>query len=273
MLFAGALVLGGGLYSLRQQVAYDQEAQHRIAHYSEYSSEEIANACLGLPSLDQEVCVEKATKRADLEQREYERGELDLVAQQKMALWTAIMGIAALIGMALSVIGVWLVWTTFRETRRQAQIAQDNLEAYREAERGHLEVHVRSGTKSSTSDTIAYDTQMHNVGRSSVKVLSIHYDILKKPEPKEIYKGATFEEFNVPADGSSNVSPLIKARADIEKYPFLGGYVLYRCKFGQMHRTHFCYKITPITNDDVIITHFTHLTHPCKRERDWPDDT
>ena len=53
-------------------------------------------------------------------QREYE----DLVSQRKSALWAMIMGVAALAGMALSVVGVVLVWTTFNETRRANEIAK-----------------------------------------------------------------------------------------------------------------------------------------------------
>src|SRR5690606_16970367 len=122
---------------------------------------------------------------------------------------------------------------------------------------------------------INYQVQMHNTGRSSVKVLSLQYDVLKTPKPKDVYKGATFEEISIGAGESSNPAPLIKAGAHVEKYPYLGGYVTYRCKFGQLHRTHFCYEVTKVEQpeDAVYVVHFTRWTRECNRERDWPADT
>lgn len=58
------------------------------------------------------------------EAREFERAEQDLVAQRQSALWAFVTGVAAAAGMGLSIIGVFLVWTTFQATKTANQIAQ-----------------------------------------------------------------------------------------------------------------------------------------------------
>ncbi|MGF7171522.1 hypothetical protein FHS91_003222 [Sphingobium xanthum] len=66
---------------------------------------------------------------ASHERRANERDEQDLVAQKRSALWAYIMGAAAVIGMCLSVVGVYLVYTTFQATREANKIGQDALMA------------------------------------------------------------------------------------------------------------------------------------------------
>lgn len=173
LVLAALTVSGAVLYGLSQQIAYDQEAQDRIADYAKHSREQIARACFAFPGLNQVECVSQAYQKSSPERREYERRELDLVAQQKMALWTAVMGVAAMIGMALSAVGVWLVWTTFRETRRQAQIAQDNLDALYESERATL--HAIAGDVGTIGEREEQFValEIKNKGRSAGRIIEL----------------------------------------------------------------------------------------------------
>jgi hypothetical protein len=61
-------------------------------------------------------------------EREYRYNQNDLAAQRKSALWAHIMGLAAVVGMALSALGVWLVKTTFDEARKSNDIARESME-------------------------------------------------------------------------------------------------------------------------------------------------
>jgi hypothetical protein len=105
-----------------------QIADNAAAEYSRHTAYQEKKACRGVVTAQLSQCradakAEYSQKRAD-NRREYD----DLVAQQTSALWTGIMGIAALTGMVLSVIGVGLVWTTFEATRKANKIAMDTFE-------------------------------------------------------------------------------------------------------------------------------------------------
>ena len=60
--------------------------------------------------------------------RDAERNEYDLQAQLVTSVWTQAMGMAALIGMAVGILGIGLIYKTFEETRRTAKTAEDSLE-------------------------------------------------------------------------------------------------------------------------------------------------
>lgn len=106
-------------YGLREGAKYERQANNMSAEYSEYTREKIAKTCVGIPSLEAAKCRYNSFDA----QREYEHNQRDLIAQKQSALWAYIMGAAAVIGMALSAFGVWLVKTTFDETRRSNEIA------------------------------------------------------------------------------------------------------------------------------------------------------
>lgn len=116
-------------WGLLETAKYQRQADNNSHNYSEYTRNKIANTCVGLPHLEKTKCSYEATDK----QREYRTNQRDLVAQKTSALWAYIMGAAAVIGMGLSVIGVFLVWTTFQEAHRQANIAEMALSEEREA--------------------------------------------------------------------------------------------------------------------------------------------
>ena len=112
-------------YGLGQQSKYQYEAESGHADYTRRATEVIPKGCLAhaARSVEKSNCIKKAVSEYRLKVRDNDREYRDLVAQQTSALWTGIMGIAALIGIALSALGVALVWTTFQETKRTNLIA------------------------------------------------------------------------------------------------------------------------------------------------------
>ncbi|WP_209348697.1 hypothetical protein [Pontixanthobacter sp. CEM42] len=273
---AATVIIGGAVFGLVQQASFDREARDQIAVHSDYAQQRYLVVCDGAVAADEAACIEEASAEARSALREQERAELDLVAQQKMALWTAVMGIAAMIGMGLSALGIWLVWTTFRETRRQARIAEDNLESFRATERGYCEIELSGGTASKTSDVLDFSAKITNTGRSTVKVLAIRYRPLAEPKSPldDEFGGATLKEFNVEPNEKSKPSHLVRGTQNIKRFPYIGGYVEYRCKFGQLHKTYFCYFVDLRKNDSgLVATHFTHFVADCLRERDWPPNS
>lgn len=114
-----AVILTGTSY----QAGYDQQAREATGEYSRYAEQQVGEACRGVVSVELVHCFAEARMAAKLKEYEYKRSQDDLVAQRTAALWTGIMGCAAVFGFFLSVAGVYLVWTTFKETRKANLIA------------------------------------------------------------------------------------------------------------------------------------------------------
>ncbi len=111
--------VGVGLF---YQHGYEQEAANNARQYARETDQKVAETCRGVPAAQFPHCFAEARAEGQLEKRQAEHDQADLIAQRKAALWTSIMGIAALLGMGLSVVGVVVVWFTFRETRRGNEI-------------------------------------------------------------------------------------------------------------------------------------------------------
>jgi hypothetical protein len=116
----GLIFLFSGIaYGLSEQSRRNEEAQHRASDYAKRAAYKIEQACVRIPAgREQAGCLKQAVAEYRLQADDNRRNYDDLIAQQTAALWTSIMGVAALIGMALSVVGVALVYTTFKETRK-----------------------------------------------------------------------------------------------------------------------------------------------------------
>jgi len=108
------------VWGLSWSSEYQREADNQAREYAEYTYEKVGNACVGKPPVDKADCISQARH----ERRAHERDEQDLVAQKQSALWAYVMSAAAVIGMGLSAVGVFLVWTTFRETKRANEITE-----------------------------------------------------------------------------------------------------------------------------------------------------
>jgi hypothetical protein len=107
-------------WGLSKSAEYQRQADDHTREYAAYAYDKIWKTCPSPIIGDHYEC----SAQARHEQRAYERDEQDLVAQRQSALWAYIMGAAAVIGMGLSVVGVLLVWTTFRETKRANEITE-----------------------------------------------------------------------------------------------------------------------------------------------------
>lgn len=116
-IFAGGVILG---YGHSESAEYERQANAKRSEYARYTSEKVTKTCLGLVGAERAGCFYDAANA----QAEYEYNQADLIAQRQSALWGYIMAFAAVIGMVLSAVGVWLVWTTFRATKEANEISQ-----------------------------------------------------------------------------------------------------------------------------------------------------
>ncbi len=127
----GSALIGGiAGYGLFQQRAYQHQAEHEATDYAKHAAAQGKQSCIRLAAPEKAQCLIDAQAEYNLKTSDKRREYADLVAQRKSALWTFIMGLAALIGMALSAIGVILIKQTFDETKRTNRIAmKDNARA------------------------------------------------------------------------------------------------------------------------------------------------
>jgi hypothetical protein len=114
------------VFGFLQAANYERQANDKRAEYSEYTNEKVAQTCIRMTAVERLKCVNEAFEA----KRNYEANQYDLEAQRKSAFWAFIMGAAAVIGMALSAVGVWLVKTTFRETQQANVIARNAQRAW-----------------------------------------------------------------------------------------------------------------------------------------------
>lgn len=116
-------LFGLGGYGFVQQSTYEEMAGARNADYSARAAENVSQSCFAMSASEKIKCTKREASEYYLKIRDNQREQDNLAAQQTSALWTNLMGLAALIGMALSAVGVALVWTTFMETKRTNLIA------------------------------------------------------------------------------------------------------------------------------------------------------
>ncbi len=114
------------------------ENQYATRDYAERTEESISNFCMTLPDADKTDCIEKAIES----RRKEQRNERDLNAQETMARWTWVMGGIAGIGLIVSLIGIGLIYVTFKETRRAADTGREANEIARSSSERQLRAYV-----------------------------------------------------------------------------------------------------------------------------------
>lgn len=165
-LFVAVLFCAGWIgYGLSESAHYQRQADANNEKYASYTREKVAKICVGVSRLEAVKCLHDARDA----QREYRYSQLDLVAQRQSALWAYIMAAAAVIGMGLSVIGVWLVWTTFRATKEANVIASESERPWLELVVGD-EIEAKGGDgRSSPSVSLSITLKNHG-GVPAVRV-------------------------------------------------------------------------------------------------------
>jgi hypothetical protein len=148
-------------YGLLESAKYEQQANDKIGEYTDYTRDKVTQACAGGDKIENIKCVTEAFEA----KREYEYNQSDLVAQRQSALWAYIMAAAAVFGIALSAVGVWLVKTTFDETRMANRITQDTMIA---ENRAWVKFPIETDAIVMTRDTISMKVHISpkNIGQS-----------------------------------------------------------------------------------------------------------
>jgi hypothetical protein len=115
--FAGWMIYKGATL----ERLYQKEAGKAADQAADRARVQMQRDCAPLPPQQKNKCDAEVSNTY----RSYRKETRDLEAQRTTALWTAFMGAAALLGMAVSIIGVGLVYITFRATRQSNEIARE----------------------------------------------------------------------------------------------------------------------------------------------------
>lgn len=225
-----------------EQTLIEARAEDQAAQQDGRTQERINASCSELVSAQSIECQRETTDNAESRKREIR----DLEAQQSMALWTRYMGVAAIIGITVSIIGVGLVFTTFQQTRRAADSATDTHKAFVAAERGMLQFYsVRAHNAEHGRATI--HIRLKNLGKSACILEEMHIAVVRPTAiwPKQFESCLGNPGFAISAtelrDGDAHSSPFPVPSSDLF---YVVGYIDYRTLVKAQFRTHFCVRIT-----------------------------
>lgn len=247
--------------------AYIKNAAHESQNYADQTQYRIRDACGPVASVGHQDCVAKEDATA----REYERNEYDLAAQMTMAWWTKIMGAAAVLGVLLSAVGVYLIWETFRETKAVAATGQAANKIAREAvdnaakeagaakkalilaERAVMELrHVAVGLPPlDAPGGIMLHFKMFNIGRGNARNFRIFYRVAEKPVFSTKFDHSHIYDRLCLSGKEINLPPFKVKEPKV--YPtYYIGYVSYTTLHDAEFSVYFCLRMNGKTEQDAM---------------------
>jgi hypothetical protein len=254
-LFVAALTAGGACV----QSGYYQQAANQTAKHQRWAKNEIRAGCPSFANLTKTECTYQATQAA----QENERAEYDLYAQRTSALWAAIMAFAALLGIGLSGVGIWLIKVTYDATKATN-------EAYIAAERGWLKVQPMGAQKPDGSDVVEVQIVATKTGRTFTEVTGLHWNVFDSPKFRKDLREYRFESLSFIFDETQNHNHNIRVIDVSPAAAFVGGWVTYRINFPGERRSYFFFSIKEGETDVMACTHYAGI--PQKGDG-WPENT
>lgn len=236
-----------------QTAEYQQEANYRTAQEAKDTYNQIRQTCLTLTAIEKANCIAIARR----EQRAYAREEQDLVAQRQTALWTYITGAAAVFGIGLSIVGVFLVWITFHETRRgtyeamrSANEAEESRKSFIESERGHVKV---NGVRVRLDvDHIDLAFRVENIGKALVEIDGLDRVVTYNPMWANNSGEGPPIPLQVKLQGGSSATVPDSIPSHGTATFFLHGFLRYRTLTLKDCKTHFSYRIDLVENSSPL---------------------
>jgi hypothetical protein len=260
--FAGIAFIGAYyLYdsASANHARYETTGKERADGYAHRSDIIIRQRCNPLPKSEKADCINEEREAA----RQGYRDEYDLEAQRITATWTAHMGIAAIIGMAASLIGVGLIWFTFQETRKTNDLSKRASRAFVEPSFDLTEGNRFTAPRIAISGVNIGETTAQNA------ILCVSYSNEIPANPKLAIEAS----FPQTIEAGKKVAFSLVERDPPNAIGFyLFGTVSYDCSFGDQHVTYFCVRAENSIPDPAIVNRGNIAFRPCK-PADWPKDT
>lgn len=264
------LILG---YGLLQSSKYEWQADSHTREYSGYTSKKVAESCVGVPQVERIKCLYDAMDA----EAEYKYNQADLVAQRQSALWAYIMALAAIIGMLLSAVGVFLVWTTFRETRRTADQALEANRIAQDGQQRQLRAYLTFKSVVVSFDENDWKLQIEWINAGQTPAYHVHTyadwielespipdDFGFLPQPPRLGEGVATIGMGISVFGTCETDfpkALLSAIASGVRYGYIWGAVDYMDAFGVPRRTEAALwmRVENLTGDGNIVIRWTSV--------------
>lgn len=201
----------------QSQRVYERQAEQNAEAYRDSASIHAQRACTLLPSVERRLCVHTEYHEA----RQREREEYDLQAQLVTSAWTRAMGIAAIIAMGVGILGVGLVYTTFRETQRQVN-------SFIDAEKPRLIIALSSF--SDFEDSVSFAINATNVGSGGCVSFGCFHSWAKREKANEVVLGMP-TLMAIPSGETRQLDGIHVKKDNLRDRPILEGYITYEGPF------------------------------------------
>lgn len=235
------LSLWRGASDLENQITL--QAQKEAAQYADPARISVECKASSVAAPAQQDCISPESEAAS----EAERNTYDLEAQQTVAVWTRVMGKAAIIGMGVGIIGLFLIFTTFWETRKAAQTSRDTYEAFIALESPLIAPKITLDHVQGKSH-FGIKIEATNLGKTSCVVEKIYVSWTDKPEIPEFEGKAPWERHVLVApEATEEVYESFGDKRMLKDGHFYSGYIAYRSPLKREHRAHFCVECALMT--------------------------
>lgn len=238
IIFAVAVLASGGIL----QWNYHQEASRNAASYARDAQNQIATECR-MP-----VATQSCERDIQQSRRQNQREEYDLYAQKAMALWTALMGAMAVIGVALSGIGVFLIWRTWDATREAADSSRRTLSSFIAKERAILRpLQALGGTGGKRGRHTGVYIKVRNIGPTAATIISTSWQVDEEGTWKGVFNNESKSRVLVPSEGDAQ-SPFIELPKRVTEPVWLFGIFTYETLQSEIFETNFAFELAQYDN-------------------------
>lgn len=245
-----------------------REAAAHSADYSEHSHENVTPECV-------QPTVQAATKCAieiHNANRANERAEYDVASQKIMAVWTAVMGSVAVLGVGLSAVGVYLIWTTFKATQRAANISAKTFAAYVSVEGARIVMTAEgSELRGARSAFVPVEIAAHNIGRSVCVLNYVRYTVSTDNSYHSLFEKEGIAH-RATIGGDKGMIVIREKIARTSPPIFIKGLLSYTDAASLARTSYFCLRATFTVANPMLDT-FGVLNVVADKSTDWPEDT
>lgn len=250
------------LQASKAQRFYEHQTEQNAKSYRDTARIHAERACAAVARPKAFECVHEQYHAA----WERERNQYDLQAQLVTSAWTRAMGLAAIIGMIVGIIGVGLVYATFNETRRTADEAKRSADSFINAERARMMPKARTVLADPNGAQLLLYLRVMNYGNS----IGVIEEVAWAPLPDNRYPGEGF------VTASRSDDRIVKAEDAVEftklniilGTKYVGGYVRYRTRFNDTNYAYFLIQLMAKEGQAIRVKN-----RKPSQSQGWPKDT
>jgi hypothetical protein len=275
-----ALLAGAAIFDSAnaQENFYADRAEQRALAYRDTARMHAARECAAVSRSQIYQCVHDQYHAAG----ERERSEYDLQAQLVMSVWTRAMGLAALIAMAVGILGVGLVYATFSATREANVIARQEadrsaLETDRvrrnmiQIERAILEIERTNISFDPDGKWMTLTLSVRNRGKSNAWGLQVFTGERKSRVFRNKFTGHRVMSLIVNADVRA-VTGAVRVRVPKDVPVWVFGYLQYTTAHEATFKSFFCCRLDGIPTENEY-GESLNAPRDARAEVDLPPDT